>query len=130
MLSDSCRLQTLKMVIPADLRFLGFHTIFLSQQEDLMFDNKRVVHGYEQASTVRQEAEMLFPHKEQNADSTPEIANKVFQLIFAGLDGATFPVGYFPTRKWTSIDILATITDAIEYLYEHGFVVSACIEYS
>lgn len=86
-----------------------------------MFDNNGMVHGYAELSDVRSLAALAFPPTEVKE---PDMANKVCQLIFAGLNGATFPVGYFPVRTWNSIDILSTLTDAIEELHQHGFVVS------
>ena len=66
---------------------------------------------------------MLFP-QEDLVQSVPDLGNKVLQLVFAGLDGATFPLGYFPVRKWNSIHILSTVAEAVEYLHLHGFLVS------
>ena len=91
----------------------------------MVFDNQQVMHGYAQQSENRSEAETIFPQSStDSAEPEPDLGNKVFQLVFAGLDGATFPLGYFPVRKWNSIDILSTIVEAVEYLHLHGFVVS------
>lgn len=89
-------------------------------QEDVVFDNNKTMHGYAEKSSTRVQAEALFP---DDTGKEPELGNKVFQLIFAGLDGSTFPVGYFPVKSWNSIDILSTIGDAIEMLHKYGFVV-------
>lgn len=69
-------------------------------------------------STMRGEAEMLF-----GQPTKPVAANKVVQLLFCGLDGRTFPFAHWPEKNWTSWDILSTITEAIEALYENGFTV-------
>ena len=89
-----------------------------------MLDNSSIVHGYAEMSPARTLADMVFPAAEEEKKAEPDMANKVYQMLFAGLNGSTFPVGYFPVRQWNSIDVLSTITDAVEVLHQHGFTVS------
>jgi hypothetical protein len=87
-----------------------------------MFDINGIVHGYAELSHVRSLAALAFPPTEVKE---PDMANKVCQLIFAGLNGATLPVGYFPVRTWNSIDILLTLTDAIVVSYSNCNVIAS-----
>lgn len=51
------------------------------------------------------------------------MANKVFQLVFSSLDGVTFPFGHWPVTDWNFLDIMSTVYEAVELLYQKNFIV-------
>ena len=54
----------------------------------------------------------------------PALAKRVYQMVFAGNDVSTFPVGFWPVKNWNSVDVLSTALEAIEMLRRKDFTVS------
>lgn len=78
------------------------------------------VHGYAMHSDTQSEASSMFGHTPE-----PSLAKRVYQLVFAGYDGSTFPVGFFPVKNWNATDVVSTSLDAIELLHQGNF--NVCI---
>lgn len=76
------------------------------------------VHGYSQHSDLVSQAHSLYGDGQD-----PSLADKVFQMVYSGYDGSTFPFAYWPVKNWNSTDIMSTITDAMVKLSEHSFKV-------
>lgn len=85
----------------------------------MSFDNLKQCYGYTIGSSSTEEARKLF-----GSLKSPEIADKVCQVVFASFDGATFPFGYWPCHSWTSSDILMTVLECIECLAKGRFKVT------
>ena len=78
------------------------------------------MHGYACNSDVTTQANVLFDEE----GSKQALAKHVYQMVFAGNDGSTFPVGFWPVKNWNSVDVLSTALEAIEMLRRKDFTVS------
>ena len=81
-------------------------------------DNALQVYGYAQHSDLHTEASKIF-----GTSDAPALAKRVYQMVFAGYNGSTFPVGYWPVKNWNSGDVLTTALEAIEQLRRKEFMV-------
>ena len=86
-----------------------------------MADNSLHIHGYSMHSDLVEQAHNIFGESKD-----PIVARKVYQLVFAGYDGSTFPFAFWPVRNWNSQDVLGTALEAIEMLRCNNF--NVCIK--
>ena len=86
----------------------------------MVIDNAHIGHGYSMVSKLRQQGQQVFGTPKP---ADPPLAKRIFQVVFAGFDGSTFPVGYWPVNIWNSVDILSTVLEANESLDQFGFKV-------
>ena len=84
----------------------------------MSIDNNLDVHGYAVNYDLHTEASNIFGEARE-----PVLAKRVYQMVFAGYDGSTFPVAFWPVKTWNSCDVLSSALDAMQQLQRRDFQV-------